>query len=170
MALLFDLDQTIIDSRIAEKNRKSGKWSTVYNQIPNFSLYPGVIEALNYARTKSLKICIVTSSPSTYCKKVLEYWKIPYDQTVCYHDTSRRKPFPDPLERGLKLIQCVDTKHAMSFGDRVIDIQASKAAKVLSVACLWGSTEIIAIKEVPPDLIAETPKQLIPIIKKYYKH
>ena len=30
---------------------------------------------------------------------------------------------------------------AISFGDRVIDIQASNAANIESVACFWGTKE-----------------------------
>lgn len=168
MALLFDLDQTIIDSSSAEKFRKTGQWSTVYALIPQFKLYPGVMEALQFAKANSLKICIVTSSPSTYCQKVLDHWKIPYDQKVCYHDTSKRKPYPDPLERGLELIECAATKNAISFGDRAIDIQASKAANVISVGCTWGSSELNDLKAAAPDLIIDSPTGLIPIIKKHY--
>jgi HAD superfamily hydrolase (TIGR01549 family) len=168
MALLFDLDQTIIDSSSAEKYRKSGQWSTVYALISQFKLYPGVIEAIEFAKKNGLKICIVTSSPSTYCQKVLDHWKIPYDQKVCYHDTSKRKPYPDPLERGMQLIECAETKNAISFGDRAVDIQASKAAKVMSVGCTWGSTEVNELRSAIPDMIIESPTELIPIIKKCY--
>ena len=35
----------------------------------------------------------------------------------------------------------IEAKEAISFGDRVIDIQASNAAGVESVACFWGTKE-----------------------------
>ena len=34
-----------------------------------------------------------------------------------------------------------DAKSAISFGDRVIDIQSSNAAGIESVACFWGTKE-----------------------------
>ena len=168
MALIFDLDQTIVDSSRTESLRKKGDWTTVYTHIPYFKLYDGMLEVLDFVNQKKLKICIVTSSPSTYCKRVLEHWKIPYHQKVCYHDTSKRKPHPDPITRGLQLIECVDLNHALSFGDRAIDIQASRAAGVRSVGCLWGSAEDAMLRQEKPDFLAESPKDLIPIIKSHY--
>jgi phosphoglycolate phosphatase-like HAD superfamily hydrolase len=34
-----------------------------------------------------------------------------------------------------------DAKSAISFGDRVIDIQSSNSAGIESVACFWGTKE-----------------------------
>ena len=42
--------------------------------------------------------------------------------------------------KALELIGC-SAKEAISFGDRVIDIQASNAANIESVACFWGTKE-----------------------------
>lgn len=42
--------------------------------------------------------------------------------------------------KALELLGC-SAKNAISFGDRVIDIQASNAAGVESVACFWGTKE-----------------------------
>ena len=33
------------------------------------------------------------------------------------------------------------TNNVISFGDRVIDIQASNSANIESVACFWGTKE-----------------------------
>lgn len=42
--------------------------------------------------------------------------------------------------KALELMQC-SAKETISFGDRVIDIQASNAAGIESVACFWGTKE-----------------------------
>ena len=34
MGVIFDLDQTIIDSRIAYEERRAGNWKNVYDLIP----------------------------------------------------------------------------------------------------------------------------------------
>jgi phosphoglycolate phosphatase-like HAD superfamily hydrolase len=42
--------------------------------------------------------------------------------------------------KALELLGC-DVRSAISFGDRVIDIQSSNGAGIESVACFWGTKE-----------------------------
>ena len=42
--------------------------------------------------------------------------------------------------KALEMLGC-DAKSAISFGDRVIDIQSSNSAGIESVACFWGTKE-----------------------------
>jgi phosphoglycolate phosphatase-like HAD superfamily hydrolase len=42
--------------------------------------------------------------------------------------------------KALELLGCTP-EEAISFGDRVIDIQSSNAAGIESVACFWGTKE-----------------------------
>lgn len=168
MALIFDLDQTIIDSSRAESLRSKHDWPGVYKLIPYFKLYDGILDVLDYANQNNLKICIVTSSPGSYCMRVLSHWRIPHHKTVCYHDTKNHKPHAEPIHAGLKLMECTDLKHGLSFGDRAIDIQASRAASVRSVGCLWGSSEQALLRGEEPDFLADSPVQLISIIRNHY--
>ena len=39
----------------------------------------------------------------------------------------------------------VQAKDTISFGDRVIDIQASNSAGIESVACFWGTKEKVEL-------------------------
>lgn len=48
------------------------------------------------------------------------------------------KPHPAQMLKALDLMG-VSAKDAISFGDRVIDIEASNAAGIESVACFWGT-------------------------------
>lgn len=41
-------------------------------------------------------VCVVTSSPQSYCSKVLKHFDWKGIKIVCYHDTSGHKPDPDP--------------------------------------------------------------------------
>jgi phosphoglycolate phosphatase-like HAD superfamily hydrolase len=42
--------------------------------------------------------------------------------------------------KALELL-CCNARNAISFGDRVIDIQSSNSAGIESVACFWGTKE-----------------------------
>ena len=42
MGVIFDLDQTLIDSSIAVEERRKRNWEKVYSLIPNFKVFEGV--------------------------------------------------------------------------------------------------------------------------------
>lgn len=168
MGLIFDLDQTLIDSSIAENNRNNRNWSAVYPQISSFTVYDGIHEALEYAETQQIPMVIVTSSPSVYCNRVLEpHFKSKFIHTVCYHDTARRKPFPDPIQKAMGYLD--NSKPILSFGDRDIDITASNEAGVISIACNWGAADRESLLAANPKHIINNPLEIIEIIKMHYQ-
>src|SRR3954469_6989045 len=75
LAVLFDLDQTLIDSRAVEHLRDRRQWHAIYPQIPNLPPYPGIPELLSELATKGVPICVITSAPRPYCQRVLAHLK-----------------------------------------------------------------------------------------------
>jgi HAD superfamily hydrolase (TIGR01509 family) len=138
--VIFDLDQTIIDSSISEYYRNNRKWSKVYELIPNFTVYNEINEILIDLRVRDFKIAIVTTSPSTYTDKVLNHFNIECDFRVCYHDAARIKPYPDQYNKVVENLQLHRDK-TYTLGDRAIDIQAAHNANIISCACYWGTKE-----------------------------
>jgi len=53
MAILIDLDQTLIDSHLAESHRRARDWESVYRLVPKLSPYPGI--TVCYHDTKNKK-------------------------------------------------------------------------------------------------------------------
>lgn len=96
-SLIFDLDQTLIDSRHIEYLRRSRKWSMVYRKIPNILAYDGINEVLSITRDNGIKLAIVSSSPLSYVQRVVRHFEWSFDFTVCYHDTTQHKPHPAPF-------------------------------------------------------------------------
>lgn len=137
MAYIFDLDQTIVDSSIAEEYRERRDWHKVYSLIPCFKLYEGIEEIFEILHENGEKTCVVTSSPSRYCTAVLDYFGIAVDALVCYHDTKFHKPYPDPIVKAIDLLQESPEK-IVSVGDAEIDIIASNKAGVISCLACWG--------------------------------
>lgn len=163
MNLIFDLDLTLINSSIAEPFRKKRDWQTVYGQIPSFTEYDGVKKLLAELTKRQIPYSIVTSSPAPYCKKVCAHWNFSQDYLVTYYDTKKRKPEPDPIILALNKMKATPGK-TLSFGDRDIDIIASRAAGVQSVACLWGAEDPKALRKTNPDYILHHPDEIIPLI------
>lgn len=155
MGVIFDLDQTLVDSSPAEQYRAIRNWSMIYSKIPSFVLYEGVRELLQKLSSKSIPISIVTSSPSTYCSKVLTHFGLAYNFIVCYHDTQNRKPHPDPINLAVHKMG-ISPSNCFSLGDKSIDIVASNSAGVVSCACLWGSDEKEVVMASNPELIFKT--------------
>lgn len=138
--VLFDLDQTLIDSRQAEIYRKNREWSKVYDLIPQLLPYKGINELLHNLKSNNLKIGIVTSSPKTYCLRVINYWGWRIDSIVAYHDTVYHKPHPEPLYKAIQQLSG-EANSVMYVGDQEDDIIASRQAGILSVYATWGLTK-----------------------------
>lgn len=139
-SVIFDLDLTLIDTTCLESLRHNRNWQEAYRCIPNTTMYEGIAEVLEVIRKYSIQCAIVSTSPRTYVEKIITYYNLPVQHIVSYHDAKPIKPHPAPMLKALELMD-VSAKETISFGDRVIDIQASNAAGIESVACFWGTKE-----------------------------
>lgn len=165
-ALIFDLDLTLIDSSNAEMLRKQREWQKVYSSIPSFQLYEGMEEVFKFIQNNNTPVAIVTSSPKTYCEKVVNYWGIPYNVLVCYHDTKQRKPHPEPVLLAIDSLKesFDEIDNFIGFGDVVDDITAYKLAQIISVGCLWGATNHASLLNSQPHYIIKKPIEILNII------
>lgn len=157
--IIFDLDQTLIDSKIAREFRDNRQWSEVYKLIPRLNSYPLIDEVIHLINSKKIKIAIVTSSPKTYVQKILEIKPWSIDTIVAYHDTSKRKPHPDPMLLATSKLQ-LKKEDVVSFGDDPKDIQSSKSAGIYAVACYWDCDSKEKLKLSNPDYELKTTNEL----------
>lgn len=139
-SIIFDLDLTLVDTTPLEQARADRNWQLAYSQIGECQLYEGIQEVLDVIAKHKIPTAIVSTSPSTYVKNVVNYFHIPVNHIIGYHDAKPHKPAPQPMLLALQQLGCT-AQQAISFGDRVIDIQASNAAQIESVACFWGTKE-----------------------------
>lgn len=158
--IIFDLDLTLVDSTIAEEARSRRDWQRVYSLIPQFRLYPGMDEVFRRIRSNrhSVLVAIVSTAPSTYVGRVVDYFNIPVDTIVGYHDAARK---PSPAGMILAMQRMGTTPNdTISYGDRAIDIQASNAAGIQSVACMWGSKESSLLLSSHPSQVIYSPSEI----------
>ena len=161
--IIFDLDQTLVDSSIAQHARDQRNWQRVYSLIPSFRLYDGWKVVFEEIQKFGIKCCVVTNSPSVYASKVIKYFNIPSDFVIGYHDVRRRKPNPDPIILAISKLQ-LNPEVVVSIGDRADDIYASNMAKTKSVACLWGAEEKDDLINSTPTFIIKSPTELLNIL------
>ena len=161
---IFDLDLTLVNTTILESYRRSRDWQNVYNSIGKCFLYEGVSSVFQFIRQKNIKVCIVSTAPGTYIKKVVGYFHIPCDYIVGYHDAAPIKPAAAPMIKALQLLEC-EPADAVSFGDRAIDIQSSQKAGIKAIACTWGTKEKELLLNSGPDVVINSPVEIIEILK-----
>ncbi len=157
--IIFDLDQTLIDSSTAEPLRKKRKWSQVYSLIPSLKPYPGVNALISELQAQGASMAIVTSSPRTYCAKITDQWRWPISNIVAYHDTDKHKPDPEPILKAMQYGGGTkdDTYH---IGDMAADTLAANAAGVASLGALWGSLDPVGLRQSAPDFLFSTVAEL----------
>jgi len=153
-ALIFDLDQTLVDTQHIEPLRRTRKWGSVFQKIPTIIAYEGIDDVLSVAREKGVKLAIVSSSPSNYVQKIIHHFKWSFDEFVCYHDSIRHKPYPDPFIEVLNRLNLPSTD-CWAVGDDPKDIIAAGEAKIFSVGALWGSLDKEALVNSKPDITFE---------------
>lgn len=162
--IIFDLDLTLVDTTIVEQARHERNWQLAYSLIPRCKLYDGMNEVMEIIRKYNLKTCIVSTSPRTYVENVVKHFNLPIQHIVAYHDAKPIKPHPAPMLKALELLGC-DAKDAISFGDRVIDIKASNAANIESVACFWGTKEKQDLLHSPYSHAIVKPIEILTLIR-----
>lgn len=139
-SIIFDMDLTLVDTTRLEESRHNRNWAQAYSLIPQTIMYDGISDVLEIIRKNNIKTAIVSTSPRPYIDRLVAYYNIPAQYIVSYHDAKPIKPHPASMLRALELMG-ISAKEAISFADRVIDIQASNAAGIESVACFWGTKE-----------------------------
>ena len=151
--VIFDLDLTLVDTTILENARKMRNWHEAYRLIPYTSMYAGIQEVLDHIKAQGIKMAIVSSSPRPYVERI-----------VGYHDAHPVKPHPAPM---LKALELMDEKaeDVLSFGDRAIDMIASKRAGIKAIACLWGTKERSMLLGTAYDQAISSPLEILPYLQ-----
>lgn len=161
MGVIFDLDQTIIDSSIAYEERKNKNWQNVYALIPKMKPYYGVIELIHKLLEYGIQVAVVTSSPRPYCEKILSFLGITGVITVCYHDTEKHKPDPEPILEAIRKMGNQEGKQIIAIGDEEKDIIAANSAGVLSVLAYWGNYNSYLYNKVRPNVFCKDEESLL---------
>jgi phosphoglycolate phosphatase-like HAD superfamily hydrolase len=166
MGVIFDLDETLVDTTAASTALKEERWSEAESLIPKFTIYDGIREVLKFLNDAKIKFAVVSTSPHEYCRRVLQCADIECNCIVGKED-SEDKPSPEPIQKALQFLG-TNGEGVISLGDRVKDIEASKKTGIVTVGCLWGSTEPDKLKAANPDHLIHHPLQAIPIFKAHF--
>jgi len=159
--VLFDLDQTLVDSRPVAPFREIRRWSEAYRLIHLVKPYDGIPELLQEICLAGHASAIVTSAPRSYCQQVLvqQGWQDLIATSVCYHCTRLHKPQPQPVQEALSRLK-ISPDAAVMIGDENIDVLAARAAGTMSVGALWGALDPAGLAAARPDFLVDTVQDL----------
>lgn len=127
------------------------------------SVYPGVIETLDWLRDQSVDLALITNKPERFVAPLLEEKGLGgYFRWILGGDSlARQKPDPDGL---LHVLAQADVAPAQSLfiGDSRNDVLAARAAGVACVAVSYGYNHGRPVAEEVPDLLVDDLRQLLP--------
>ena len=126
----------------------------------NLKLVPSTKETLEYLIQNRIKVGVVTSTPRqnlTLKMPALEYSGINdlLEVIIAADDAPRKKPAPDPLLMACQKLDILPAQ-CMYVGDSRTDIQAGKAAGMLTVGVLTGIDELEALQQEGPDAVVDS--------------
>ena len=157
--IIFDLDQTLVDTSSQAHLRRPGKWGQYMKHVPTLEPYPGVTKLLSELHAHGERLAILTTSPDMVPKAFVQLYQWHIDEIVGFHDVSFRKPDPEGI---LKIIEACDTDPSATFhiGDRAEDTRASRGAGVIALAAGWGTEDLDALIQSDPDHLFMTVEDL----------
>ena len=144
----------IIDAERAEALLESYRLHNQEHHDDLIGEFPGVEKSLGRLRAAGVRVAVVTSKRRFSVEMALESFPglgEVVDRFVTMEDTTEHKPHPEPLLKGLELLDDVPSEEAAYVGDSPFDVAAAKAAGVTSVAVSWGAFSEDTLREAEPD-------------------
>lgn len=150
--IIFDFDQTLVDTNLLEPLRRKRDWPAVQREMRALEPYSGITDLLNDLNETGHKVAIVTHSPDSVARAFSDRQRWPVACIIGYSSSMRRKPSPDGLLEALKL--CGEPAYgSYHVGDRDIDTYAAHAAGVVALGAGWGTLDLGALRSSRPDEI-----------------
>ncbi|WP_210367960.1 HAD family hydrolase [Bacillus sp. REN3] len=156
-AIIFDLDDTIINTSEIKHLRKQ-PWGECYSKIPSNTYLIFDSSLLNILNNQFI-IGIVTNSPRPYASRVLSHHNFNFDDLICYHDCSKRKPHPDPMILSATRLG-VNPNEVIAIGDHKNDILAAKSAGMTAIGVTWGESTTEELSIAGSDYLVDDVNQL----------
>jgi len=137
--------------------------------------YPGVLRTIETLTRRGIKRGLVTSKRRKTALLGLEIAGLTgaFDATVCWGETAKAKPDPEPVLLALKLLGMLDAPSEVIFvGDSPWDVRAAKNAPALvpglrmtTAAVTYGATATEVLQKENPDYLLNSITELLPLCR-----
>jgi len=134
--IIFDLDQTLVDTSQLSRFRYNGDWNIVFNSIKTLKNNSSIDNLLSNLKNKGIKIGCITNAPKDYALKIIEHFHWSIDVVISYNDTKKHKPDPEPFIKALSDLR-IQPYECVAVGDEPNDAIAAKAAGINAISVGW---------------------------------
>lgn len=128
-------------------------------------LYDGVVDGLDYMKSRGYRLGCVTNKARSFTIPLLEQIGIAqyFEITICGDDTERKKPDPLPLLTAASELQ-VSPEDSLMLGDSKSDVQAARAAGFQIICMSYGYNHGEDIRRYEPDAVIDSMVELKDLI------
>jgi HAD superfamily hydrolase (TIGR01549 family) len=167
-AIVFDLDDTLLDTSALRTARSQSDWVNVkarLDRVQPFRTRAGEISVESIParlQASGLKVGIVTHSPRWYAETLLRQFNIPVDAMITGSDPYPPKPDPTSLQQIASELG-VDVVESAYVGDEGTDVAAATAAGAVSVGACWSRQVPREWRRWWPDVAVAQPEHLLDI-------
>lgn len=165
VALLFDLDNTLINSDAKRPFLKQRPldWKAIDGCIPKYRLYDGILEVLQWAKDKQIKIGIVSSTKKDHIVKVLKHFGLTdYIDIIIGNQRAYKKPHPKLIEMACEALG-VKKENTLYIGDHEEDAEMCARASIRFAGCIWDSWHKMELTALGCKIISE-PKDIMEVM------
>lgn len=165
-ALIFDLDETLLDTSSLRAARDAGSWGEVGRRLDEVQAYAvlgsaaEVLEIPRRAIAAGLRVGILTQSPRHYAEALLERFHIPYEALITGSDGYPAKPDPEGLREVMRRLG-MSADRCAYVGDLDTDAAAAARAGALSVGVCWSGSAPPSWRRWWPDIAVGDPDLLL---------
>jgi len=129
------------------------------------TLFGGVPELLDGLTSSGLAWGIVTNKPARFTDPLVPQIGLAHAGCVISGDTTgHAKPHPAPLLEGARRLG-IAPEQCWYVGDDLRDIEAGRAAGMVTVACAWGYCGAIEPATWGADHLLDTPHELLQLLR-----
>ena len=129
------------------------------------TLFGGVAELLNGIRDAGMAWGIVTNKPARFTDPLVPQIGLGHAGCIVSGDTTgHAKPHPAPLLEGARRLG-LSPEQCWYVGDDLRDIEAGRAAGMVTVACGWGYCGAVEPSSWGADHLLDTPADLLELLR-----
>jgi len=162
--IIFDFDQTLVDTSSVEPLRAARNWKAVMAKASQLPVYEGMTDLLNELHASGHTLAIVTKSPDMVPKAFIKAHSWPIDIVVGYHQVKNKKPDPEGLLLAMSKAGAT-AENTYHVGDQPQDTEASRGAGVMALGSAWGCSDTQELQASKPDEMFATVGDLATFLK-----
>lgn len=163
-AVIFDLDDTLLDTSVVREARDRQDWAGVkarIDQVRPFTSDNVAIEDVpRLLKQGGLPVGVLTHAPAWYAGTLLERFGIAADVVVTGSDGYPPKPDPTSL-KAIAVALGVDVTRVAYVGDLDTDAAAAAAAGAISIGVCWSKVAPSGWRRWWPDVAIAKPARLL---------